>query len=370
MPITTRSTMPSSTPAAEFFAAYLQDSVTQKLDLNAFVWPEGLRPETSSGGQFSNDVPEIDISAAMLAKNEGVRAAVAAKISKAAKEWGFFRIVNHGLPPDMMSRAERQAHKFFALQLDQKMRAAGSSSNPFGYAAAGPSRAIMRSWHETLYMLCNHARIDNLANKVWPSAKEASDRKEFCMALSDYTTAMNKLGLQLLELLLQGLGVDRNKLTRHYSVEGSSSARINFYPPCPKPDVTFGLPPHTDSGTLTILHQDAVGGLQVCRNGKWIGVQPKPNSFIVNIGDCLQVWSNNIYKSVEHRALVNSSRARMSLAFFYNPTDDTIVAPIKELTSAKTPAVYKPFSWAEYRLYAGTHKSKVLNAIDHFKVRQ
>ncbi|KAA0061396.1 protein DOWNY MILDEW RESISTANCE 6-like [Cucumis melo var. makuwa] len=122
---------------------------------------------------------------------------------------------------------------------------------------------------------------------------------------------------------------------------------INYYPPCPQPELTYGLPGHTDPNALTILLQDIhVAGLQVLKDGKWLAVNPHPNAFVINIGDQLQALSNGVYKSVWHRAVVNVEKPRLSVASFLCPCDDALITPAPPLSQPSP--IYRPFTYAQY----------------------
>ncbi|XP_026440618.1 probable 2-oxoglutarate/Fe(II)-dependent dioxygenase [Papaver somniferum] len=96
--------------------------------------------------------------------------------------------------------------------------------------------------------------------------------------------------------------------------------RMNYYPPCPQPELAIGLTPHSDFGGLTILLQiNKVEGLQINKEERWISVKPLPNAFVVNVGDVLEIMTNGIYRSVDHRAVVNSTKKRLSIATFHDP---------------------------------------------------
>jgi isopenicillin N synthase-like dioxygenase len=98
------------------------------------------------------------------------------------------------------------------------------------------------------------------------------------------------LATQILELCAQGLGLARDTFTKPFDgTAGDCISRINYYPPCPLSSLTLGLGAHTDPNLLTILSQCKVGGLQVCKNGTWISVKPKPDTLILNIGDTFEV---------------------------------------------------------------------------------
>lgn len=104
----------------------------------------------------------------------------------------------------------------------------------------------------------------------------------------DYCEAMSNLSLGIMELLGSSLGVG-GTYYREYFEDNDSIMRLNYYPPCQKPDLTLGTGPHCDPASLTILHQDQVGGLEVFVDGKWHSVSPNPDSFVINIGDTFMV---------------------------------------------------------------------------------
>ncbi len=100
---------------------------------------------------------------------------------------------------------------------------------------------------------------------------------------------MGKLAQRILSILAAGLGLNHDQFKRYFREESTSVLRINHYPPCPHPDKIEGLDEHRDPTLITILHQDDVGGLQILKDGKWVGIHPNPQTFIVNIGDILMV---------------------------------------------------------------------------------
>lgn len=108
-------------------------------------------------------------------------------------------------------------------------------------------------------------------------------------AVEEYMGAVEKLASQVLEILTEGLGLEPSCFSQYLRRERMTSMRFNFYPPCPEPSLAIGLRAHTDPHLLTILHQDAVPGLQVQMGNKWITVKPRPDCFVVNIGDLFQV---------------------------------------------------------------------------------
>lgn len=107
--------------------------------------------------------------------------------------------------------------------------------------------------------------------------------------MSNYCVQVRELGLRLQEAISESLGLDKDSLKNILGEQGQHMA-MNYYPACPQPELTYGLPSHTDPNALTILLQDLqVAGLQVLKDAKWLAVEPRPNAFVINIGDQIQV---------------------------------------------------------------------------------
>jgi isopenicillin N synthase-like dioxygenase len=159
----------------------------------------------------------------------------------------------------------------------------------------------------------------------------------------------------LTRLVSEGLGAAASGLDAAFGAEHTSFLRLNFYP-VEDPlageaadAADLGIHHHTDAGGLTVLLQDNVLGLQVYRDGLWHSVQPLAGAFVINIGDMVQVWSNDRYRAPVHRVLAMDRAERRSLPFFYNPAYSTMVAPLAAVVDAARPARYAPFSWGEFR---------------------
>lgn len=107
--------------------------------------------------------------------------------------------------------------------------------------------------------------------------------------VSNYCQEVRELGFRVEEIISESLGLYKGCFKQVMGEQGQHMA-VNYYPPCPQPELTYGLPGHTDPNALTILLQDLnVSGLQVLKDGKWLAVKPHPHAFVINIGDQIQV---------------------------------------------------------------------------------
>ncbi|CAK9179729.1 unnamed protein product [Ilex paraguariensis] len=182
-----------------------------------------------------------------------------------------------------------------------------------------------------------------------------------------YAQEGQTLAYKLMELISLSLGLPANRLNGFFE-DQTSYVRLNHYLPCPIPHLALGIGRHNDSGALAILAQDDVGGLEVKQktDGEWIEVKP--------ICDIIQVWSNERYESVEHRAVVNFEKNRFSIPFFFNPAHYTMLEPLKELTNDQNPAKYKAYNWGKFlatRRRSNFQKHDVENIqVSHFRLSE
>ncbi|XWS38116.1 hypothetical protein CRYUN_Cryun19dG0102600 [Craigia yunnanensis] len=241
----------------------------------------------------------------------------------------------------MINNMLRLAREFF--QLPESERLKNYSDDPSKANRLSTSFNVktekVANWRDFLRLHC-YPLEDHVPE--WPS-NPSSFRED----VAEYCTSVRGLVLRLLEAISESLGLKRDHIDKTLSKHGQHMA-LNYYPPCPEPELTYGLPGHTDPNLITILLQDDVPGLQVLRNGKWITVHPVPNTFVVNIGDQMQVISNDRYKSVLHRAVVNCNKERISIPTFYCPSPDALIGPATELIDNEHPAVYRSFTYGKY----------------------
>ncbi|MEZ5504271.1 MAG: 2OG-Fe(II) oxygenase family protein [Halioglobus sp.] len=163
-----------------------------------------------------------------------------------------------------------------------------------------------------------------------------------------FSNACESVARQLLAGISQNLGMSLDYLGRGFGSDHSSFLRLNYYPPCAAPDQHLGISHHTDAGALTVLWQDQQAGLQFFHNGSWCTVAPVPGALVINIGDIVQVWSNDRYRAPLHRVLASATESRYSAPFFFNPSYDTNYAPVSGALAGSAPR-YRAINWGEFR---------------------
>ncbi|GAB4861860.1 hypothetical protein Ancab_037116 [Ancistrocladus abbreviatus] len=354
-------------PQLVFDASVIQQETTIP---HQFVWPEGEKPGPDPAPELQ--VPVIDIGGFLSGEPFQVSKATQL-VDEACKKHGFFLVVNHGVDPRLLAKAHELMDFFFGMTLSEKQRAQRKLGETCGYASSFVGRFTSKlPWKETLTLpYFAAAAADDDDEKPSNSAEKyilslmGDDFKEFGRFYQEYCEAMNNLCVGILELLGTSIGVGshfRRFYERHESV-----LRLNYYPPCQKPDLTLGTGPHCDPTSITILHEDQVGGLQVFVDGKWHSITPHTQAFVVNVGDTFMALTNGIYKSCVHRAVVNKKISRKSIAFFLCPKMDKVVYPPQQLlASTNTPRLYPDFTWQTLLDFTQKHYRADINTLAAF----
>ncbi|KAK4567033.1 hypothetical protein RGQ29_003039 [Quercus rubra] len=329
-----------------------------------FLWPQ----EDLVEAQEELNEPLIDLGG--FKRGDEVETARAAELlSKACSEHGFFQVTNHGIDATIIQAAHNEIDTFFNMPLDKKLslRKKPGSLNANGYSGAHAHRFSSKlPWKET-YTLLHHENDPSNPNIIVDYCKSVmgEDFEHTGWICQRYCNALKELGLLITELLAISLGVDRFHY-RNFFEDCVSMMRCNYYPPCQNPGLTFGTGPHCDPNSLTILHQDQVGGLEVFSNNKWKAIRPEPGALVVNIGDTFMALCNGRYKSCLHRAMVNRNLERKTIAFFLSPREDRVVRPPQELVSPEEPRKYPDFTWPEFWEFSQKHYRSDVTTIDNF----
>ncbi|KAL5101689.1 hypothetical protein RYX36_006016 [Vicia faba] len=269
------------------------------------------------------------------------------KIKDACEHWGFFELVNHGIPHDLMDTLERLTKEHYRTCMEQRFKEFVSSRG----LDAVQNKVKDMDWESTYHV--RHLPESNISE-----IPDLSD--EYRKVMKEFALRLEKLAEELLDLLCENLGLEKGYLKKaFYGSKGPSfGTKIANYPQCPNPELVKGLRAHTDAGGIILLFQDdKVSGLQLLKDGEWVDVPPMRHSIVVNLGDQLEVITNGKYKSVEHRVITQTNGTRMSIASFYNPGFDAVIYPAPKLLEKETEEknnLYPKFVFEEYmKIYAG-----------------
>jgi len=332
--------------------------------LQEFVLPESLRYDTPFDHfAAENQFPVIDLADL---DGEGPHEEVMAKLVTAAETWGFFNVVNHGVPREVIQKIMAHVEKFFARPIEEKMRV--KSDMPRKYKGYTPGNMIVDvdgrhpSWTERLFFERKADALQALAEQVW-----REDDGQVSQDLKQYMDHMDSLSYRLIGLLCEGIAKDSSQKFKAFHDNTTGHFIAAHYPPCPRPDLARGLRAHTDPHSLSILYQE-YPGLQLLKDGKWLAVKPEVGALVVNIGDMMQIWSNGQYQSVQHRVALNSTTGRFSLIFFKNPRLDEVISAPTELVNEAHPRKYKDVSWKEYMMLIRNGQSKAGHLLEKITI--
>ncbi|KAG8389230.1 hypothetical protein BUALT_Bualt02G0207200 [Buddleja alternifolia] len=286
------------------------------------------------------------------------------EIRKASQTWGFFQMVNHGVPISVTDAILDSTRRFHEQPKEDKMELYSSDGrrNVRFYTINGRlKKPDAASWRDAFSCTFMDDVVDPL---VIPLVC----RNE----ITEYMKHMINLRDVLSELLSESIGLHRDFLQKMECMKSEYLSCL-YYPACPEPHKTFGTVKHSDPTILTVLVQDGSGGLQIHHGDNWVDVPPIRGALIANIGDLLQLITNDKFKSVEHRVLARSTGTRVSAACFFYPSTDRMMksyGPLKELMSEDNVPLYREVNYIEFV----THYQKKVrggnSALSNFKLQQ
>jgi isopenicillin N synthase-like dioxygenase len=277
-------------------------------------------------------------------------AGFAADLGRTCRETGFFLLQGHGVDPALIDAVFAGAAGFFARPEAEKA-ALSIATNPHnrGWARLGAEAldetSGQRDRKEAFNIGLDLAPDDPqvLAGAPFRGVNLWPDLPGFRDTMLAYYAAVWGLGVALMRPVAQDLGLHRQFFDMDFDAP-MATLRLLHYPTSSGQTNEIGAGAHTDYGALTLLLTDGAPGLQVRpRGADWMDVPHVPGAFVVNIGDCLMRWTNDIYVSTPHRVLP-PPRQRQSVAFFLDPNPDALISALPGTGAAK----YPPVSGADY----------------------
>ncbi|XP_011085300.1 protein SRG1-like [Sesamum indicum] len=260
----------------------------------------------------------------------------------ACQEWGFFQLMWGGVDSAVVEKMKSEIQEFFNLPIEEKKKFRQKEGDVEGYGQAFVvSEEQKLDWADMFYIVTSptYLRKPHLIPQLPPTFRDA---------IEVYASELKILAMKILKLMAKALDMKAEEMETLFA-QGMQGLRMNYYPPCPQPELVTGLYPHSDAVGLTILLQvNEMEGLQIKKDGVWIPVCPLPNAFVINVGDVLEIVTNGAYRSIEHRATVNSKKERLSIATFLSPNLDGQLGPASSLVTPQTPANFKTIGVTEY----------------------
>ena len=295
---------------------------------------------------------------------------IAARLHAACTTHGFFYLANHGVSLDLIAEMFQCSRRFFRLTAKQKRTVLAVKSRgytPLAEETLDPERQSCGDTKEGFYIGNKEAGEVDASAAIgpnrWPDEGKLPQLVGWRDTMRAYFQSVHLLGMRLLRLLALSLNLPADYFTPKFS-DPMEALRLLHYSE-QKSDAGAGIlgcGAHSDYGALTFLLTDDVPGLEILRNGcslgtarneDWMAIAPRANCFIVNLGDMLARWTNDVYSSTVHRVVNRSGRERFSVPFFFEPNFDTEVSCLDGFGPAK----YAATTSGEYLLgkYSETH---------------
>ena len=291
-------------------------------------------------------IPVLDLQPLLDGDEAGV-ATLAAELKQALQDIGFFSIINHGVPWELVEEIYEATQTLHSLPQEQKDNITMDRTHG-GYLGMGAGTSYASE-------IAGEVRKPNqneaffIHEGGYREANQYPELQGFKELTATYIQAMQALADSLLPLLALSLDLEPDFFAKDFD-EPSVTLRMSHYPVMEYSDNEWGLAPHTDSSIFTFLPVNDVPGLEVRPAGyDWVQPPVVPYSFIVNSGDMLKRWTNGKYLSTAHRASNLSEVDRYAVPFFYGARDDAVVEPVPTTVSPETPSRYEPTTYGDYQ---------------------
>ena len=317
-------------------------------------------------------IPIIDLGPC-LAGEPGAIECASRELRAALTEIGFYFVVNHGVPPDLIRNTFHQAARFHALPLDRKMEVRIDRHNVGYLPMRGDTlrtstvQTVTKPNLNEAFFVARDLPADHpdvVADRRFRSANRwPSDLPGFREAIVAYCDTMERLVRRLVPLYARALGLPPTYFDAPFA-EPQYKLRMTHYPNQPAlADDEFGIAPHTDTSFLTLLAPNDVPGLSIrSRDGRWIEAPVLPDAYLVNGGQLLQRWTNDVCLATPHRAVNRSGGERYALAFFCDNTIDWPIAAVPTTVGPDRPPKYPTTCYTDYMVEYQKRTYDLLNS--------
>ncbi len=278
------------------------------------------------------------------------------ELGRSFEDYGFAIIADHGIPDELIHRAEEKAKAFFALPDEVKRRyhipggGGARGYTPFGIETAKGQKAhdLKEFWHVGRDLPPGHKFRGHMPDNVWPEEVES-----FRDTFTELYATFDRTGLKILKAIARYLGVDEDYFADTVR-DGNSVMRLLHYPPIegePGSHVRAGA--HEDINTITLLLGAEEAGLELLtKEGEWIPVAPRPGELVVNIGDMLQRLTNGRLRSTSHRVVnppaERRGHSRYSMPFFLHFRSDFLIEALPGTVPAGEQPKWPPITADDY----------------------
>ncbi|XP_028752972.1 gibberellin 2-beta-dioxygenase 8-like isoform X2 [Neltuma alba] len=295
-------------------------------------------PETAT---TSDPVPVPVIDLQCLNDDEVLR-----RLDEACREWGIFRVVNHGVPAALMAELEDLTKRLFWMSFESKKASCEGSpvSYFWGTPALTPSGTALSGGHRKINLVEGFNLPLSQLSEFHPRLPLL---QSFRVAVLEYEEQVARIATSLFKAMAKNLDdVSILEKSSQYLSHKTANIRVYRYPRSPNNNnnnntvASWGMEPHTDSSVLSILSphtQDS--SLEILNSYQWLPLQSIPNTLLVNIGDMMQAISDDRYKSALHRVRISQEKERISVCYFVFPDEEFVIGSSK----------YKPFSYSDFR---------------------
>ena len=280
----------------------------------------------------------------------------ARQLGRSFADYGFAIIADHGIPDELIARAEQKAKAFFALPDSVKRKyfipggGGARGYTPFGIETAKGAKAhdLKEFWHVGRDLPPGHPFRGHMPDNVWPSEVDS-----FKDTFRELYATFDRTGLKILRAIARYLKIDEDYFIDTVR-DGNSVMRLLHYPPIegePGSHVRAGA--HEDINTITLLLGAEEAGLELLtRDGRWIPVSPKPGELVVNIGDMLQRLTNGVLRSTSHRVVnppaERRGHSRYSMPFFLHFRSDFLIEALPGTVPAGEQPKWPPITADDY----------------------